>query len=51
MAVYGRTGWNRKACEHSISYRELIWEQPEVKEMTVAEIEKILGYPVKIVKE
>lgn len=30
---------------------KLIWEREEAKEMTVAEIEKALGYPVKIVKE
>lgn len=30
---------------------ELVWEKKEVKEMTVAEIEKVLGYGVKIVKE
>lgn len=30
---------------------ELIWEREEYKEMTVAEIEKELGYKVKIVKE
>lgn len=29
---------------------ELIWERQEPKEMTVAEIEEALGYPVKVVK-
>ena len=29
---------------------DLIWERKESKEMTVAEIEKALGYPVKVVK-
>ena len=29
---------------------DLIWERKEPKEMTVAEIEKALGYPVKVVK-
>lgn len=28
-----------------------LWERPVVKEMTVAEIEKELGYSIKIVKE
>ena len=28
-----------------------VWEREEPKELTVAEIEKLLGYPVKIVKE
>lgn len=31
--------------------RVLLWERKEPKEMTVAEIEKALGYPVKIVKD
>ena len=31
--------------------RPLLWERKEPKEMTVAEIEKLLGYPVKIVNE
>ena len=30
---------------------ELLWEKKTVKEMTVAEIEAKLGYPVKVVKE
>lgn len=30
---------------------ELIWEREEKKEMTIAEIEKELGYSIKIVKE
>ena len=29
---------------------DLIWERKEPKEMTVAEIEAALGYPVKVVK-
>ena len=30
-------------------YLKLIWKRKEAKEMTLAEIEKELGYPVKIV--
>ena len=30
--------------------RELLWERKEIKEMTVAEIEKELGYSIKVVK-
>lgn len=30
---------------------EVFYEKNEIKEMTVAEIEKALGYPVKIIKE
>lgn len=36
---------------HGKAKREILWErEKEPKEMTVAEIEKLLGYPVKIVK-
>lgn len=31
--------------------KKAIWERKAPKEMTVAEIEKELGYPIKIVKE
>lgn len=31
--------------------RELLWERKELKELTVSQIEELLGYPVKIVKE
>ena len=34
----------------STSNRELLWEEKAVKEMTVSEISKVLGYEVKIVK-
>ena len=33
------------------SQRRTLWERVEIKEMTVAEIEKALGYKIKIVKE
>lgn len=32
-------------------YRKLVWERKEVKQMTVAEIEAILGYKIEIVSE
>lgn len=35
----------------SIGDRELLWEYDNCKEMTISEIEEILGYPIKIVKE
>ena len=35
----------------AIEGRNLIWERKKKKEMTIAEIEKELGYSVKIVKE
>ncbi|WP_291585160.1 hypothetical protein [Blautia sp. LMAG:75] len=31
------------------THLKLIWERKETKEMTIAEIEKALGYPVKII--
>lgn len=38
----------KERCEE---YLNLIWERTEPKEMTMEELEKELGYPVKIVKE
>lgn len=35
----------------NVMHSDLIWERKETKEMTVAEIEKELGYSVKIIKE
>lgn len=32
-------------------YMDLIWERKDKKEMTIAEIEKELGYSIKIVKD
>lgn len=37
--------------ERMLRATELIWERKEFKEMTIADIEKELGHPVKIVKE
>ena len=49
--IYGFAKYPRNAWKCSIEGRELIWERKEKKEMTIAEIEKELGYSVKIVKE
>lgn len=38
------------ALENEWDYLEPIWERTELKELTVAEIEKQLGYKVKIIK-
>lgn len=51
MKIYGYHPFPRNAWACSIENRELIWERKEKKEMTIAEIEKELGYSVKIVKE
>ena len=37
--------------KNAIRHMDLIWERVEVKEMTIPEIEKKLGYPIKIIKE
>lgn len=42
---------SQKTLDDCRSTKKIIWERPEAKEMTVADIEKALGYPVKIVKE
>jgi hypothetical protein len=48
--VYGYA-LNSDAYKLDTYHRPLLWERREPKEMTVAEIEELLGYPVKIVKE
>jgi hypothetical protein len=50
-AVYDLCRYNRLAYKLSTDDRQLLWEGNKVKELTVAEIEKLLGYPVMIVKE
>lgn len=36
---------------HEAKTSKILWERSEIKKMTVAEIEKILGYKVEIVSE
>ena len=50
IAVYGRT-YNRYLLDCSPERRELLWKREEPTKMTVAEICKVLGYDVEIVKE
>lgn len=52
-AIYGleETPWYINTLLTPARRTELLWERKEPKEMTVAEIEKALGYPVKIVKD
>ena len=45
MKVYG-WAYNYAAYDRSPEDRPLLWERKEPKEMTMAELEKILGYPV-----
>lgn len=51
MEVYDLARSNRWAYQLSTENRKCLWKRDEVKELTVAEIEKLLGYPIKIVKE
>lgn len=50
-------GWSTSWAGHVFDVREYLFEsvltkpEPEKKEMTIAEIEKELGYSVKVVKE
>lgn len=48
--VYSKT-YIRNAYKVSTEDRKLLWEREESKEMTIAEIEKELGYKVKVIKE
>lgn len=50
-AIYDRPKLYAQTCQFSTSYRTLLWKKPEVKEMTVAEIEEKLGYSIKVIKE
>ena len=49
VEVYGRPEFKYYALDISTEYRPLLWKREEPKEMTHEEIEKALGYPVKIV--
>ena len=48
--VFSRSYNNRVAYKLGTDARTLIWERKEAKELTVAEIEELLGYPIKVVK-
>ncbi len=51
IKVYGLPKNISASLRFEISSRKLLWEKDEKKEMTIKEIEKVLGYPIKIVKE
>lgn len=51
MKVYGFSKYGMEALGFKIGKRPLLWERKEPKKMTVAEIEKALGYEVEIVSE
>ena len=51
VAIYDRPFLYAKTCLFETKDRTLLWKkEEEKKEMTIAEIEKVLGYEVKIVK-
>lgn len=49
MEVYDFPKYSADLLNSDIKYRELLWQREEVKEMTVEEISKELGYKVKII--
>lgn len=51
--MYGFAKYIANAIDVSTDRRELLYrsENIKVKEMTISEVEKELGYPIKIVKE
>lgn len=51
MEVYGHPALKYHALEISTEYRPLLWKREEPKEMTLEEVEKILGYSIKIVNK
>lgn len=51
MKVYGFSKYGIEVLGFKIGNRPLLWERKEPKKMTVAEIEKALGYEVEIVSE
>lgn len=51
MEVYGFTNKYYTALRISKEDRKLLWKRKDKKEMTISEIEKELGYPIKVVKE
>lgn len=48
--IYGLCDSNKHAHELSSEDRRVLWERPEAKELTLKQIEELLGYPVKIVE-
>lgn len=50
VKIYGYPKYACDAYKLTINDRDLIWERKEVKKMKIEEIEKILGYPIEIIK-
>lgn len=51
VKIYGYSKYVCDAYKLMIDGRDLIWERKEAKKMKIEEIEKILGYPIKIVNK
>lgn len=51
IKIWGLSSSNYAAHRLETLDRTLLWERKEPKELTVSQIEELLGYPVKIVKE
>ena len=51
VEVYGYSTYAYCALDVSIDDRKLPWTREEPKEMTLEEVEKALGYPVKIINK
>ena len=51
VEVYGYSMMNGCTLKIETAHRKLLWKREEPKEMTLEEVEKALGYPVKIVNK
>lgn len=51
VEVYGYSTINGRTRDIETAHRKLLWKREEPKEMTLEEVEKALGYPVKIVNK
>lgn len=50
MEVYGLTEYGYNAHKFEVGKRKLLWKREEVKEMTIEEIQKVLGHKIKVVE-
>ena len=51
VEVYGFSKYIPDVLKTNINDRELLWKREGEKEMTISQIEKELGYSIKIIKE
>lgn len=50
IEVYGLTETGYNAHKFEVGDRKLLWKREEVKEMTIEDIQKVLGYKIKVVE-